>query len=378
MDDPAPLVVIVAGGPFDGVRSSARAVADALSPYVQVLYVDPARSSLRGRTGQRRSPIAKPQLETNGSVHHLTPMMMPAHTRRGVRRVVRRQVLLAINEAISSIGTAPTAVLQESLQLPLLGELDEPWSVVWATDAFVEGAELMGMDRAAVDRFEEEAALVADLAIVVSPIIAKGWEQRGVPSVVIPNGVDLFPEGDMPVRDQGRAPTAVVSGTLSHRIDMELLAGVADSGVDIILVGPASFRGKTAEFDQLTSRTNVEWTGLLPHDQLPGIYRRADVGLVPYTLSPFNLASFPLKALEYLAAGLPVVSTDLPSIRHLASPDIAIATDAASFSHATHQASTDRDDRDLIRRRKEFAGQHSWDEVARQILRSIGLGHRTG
>jgi hypothetical protein len=37
-----------------------------------------------------------------------------------------------------------------------------------------------------------------------------------------------------------------------------------------------------------------------------------DVGLTPYADTPFNQASFPLKTLEYLSAGLPVVSTDLP------------------------------------------------------------------
>ena len=57
-----------------------------------------------------------------------------------------------------------------------------------------------------------------------------------------------------------------------------------------------------------------------------------DVGLVPYGMSEFNRWSFPMKALEYLSAGLPVVSTSLPAMQWLDTPFIALADTPEAFA----------------------------------------------
>jgi len=54
----------------------------------------------------------------------------------------------------------------------------------------------------------------------------------------------------------------------------------------------------------------VRWVGPQPYGALPGYLRLMDVGVVPYRDSAFNRGSFPLKTLEYLAAGRGVVATD--------------------------------------------------------------------
>ena len=63
--------------------------------------------------------------------------------------------------------------------------------------------------------------------------------------------------------------------------------------------------------------------------ELPSYLRVIDVGLTPYSQSDFNRASFPLKTLEYLAAGRPVVASDLPANRWLDTSHVSIAADAA-------------------------------------------------
>ena len=70
-------------------------------------------------------------------------------------------------------------------------------------------------------------------------------------------------------------------------------------------------------FAALTARPNVSYAGRVPQEAVPSYLAAADIGITPYTASPFNRASFPLKTLEYLGAGLPVVSTDLPGARWL-------------------------------------------------------------
>src|SRR5262249_60607279 len=65
------------------------------------------------------------------------------------------------------------------------------------------------------------------------------------------------------------------------------------------------------------SRPNAHYAGRAPASEVPPYLAAMDVGLTPYADTQFNQASFPLKTLEYLSAGLPVVSTDLPGARWL-------------------------------------------------------------
>jgi teichuronic acid biosynthesis glycosyltransferase TuaH len=71
----------------------------------------------------------------------------------------------------------------------------------------------------------------------------------------------------------------------------------------------------------------VRYTGRVPPADVPGYLAAIDIGITPYTSSEFNRASFPLKTLEYLAAGRPVVSSDLPGARWL-HDDLAAADQA--------------------------------------------------
>jgi glycosyltransferase involved in cell wall biosynthesis len=54
---------------------------------------------------------------------------------------------------------------------------------------------------------------------------------------------------------------------------------------------------------------------------LPDYLRGFDVALLPCPLNDYTRSMFPMKFFEYLAAGVPVVATDLPALceyRHLA------------------------------------------------------------
>src|SRR5208283_3159702 len=103
-----------------------------------------------------------------------------------------------------------------------------------------------------------------------------------------------------------------------------LLEAVADTGQSLLLIGPRHPRFAVAAMDPLLARANVHWVGPQAFEDLPKYLSVVDVGLVPYVDSAFNRGSFPLKTLEYLAAGIPVVATDLPAIRWLNCPDIRV------------------------------------------------------
>ena len=102
----------------------------------------------------------------------------------------------------------------------------------------------------------------------------------------------------------------------------------------------------------------VHWVGELPRDQLAPFMRVLDVGLTPYRDSMFNRRSYPLKTLEYLAAGVPVVTTDVASLSGLDERYVSAADSTAAFSERVEEiAKADRRPSD-IRRSVETEG---WD-----------------
>jgi len=67
--------------------------------------------------------------------------------------------------------------------------------------------------------------------------------------------------------------------------------------------------------DQSKLQRRVTFVGWVPFDQLPSYLRSSDIGLVPLLPIPKFYKNIPTKQFEYMAAGLPVVGSDLPPIR---------------------------------------------------------------
>ena len=117
-----------------------------------------------------------------------------------------------------------------------------------------------------------------------------------------------------------------VVGHLTDRIDISLLEAVVDSGLSLLMVGPRDPRWEPERFERLIASPHVQWVGLKPFAALPGYLRLIDVGITPYQDTAFNRASFPLKTLEYLAAGRGAVSSDLPATRWLQTDLVQVAS----------------------------------------------------
>jgi teichuronic acid biosynthesis glycosyltransferase TuaH len=143
--------------------------------------------------------------------------------------------------------------------------------------------------------------------------------------------------------------------------------------MSLLLVGPLvqAFEGK--RFTALRSRPNVVWVGEKTFDDLPSYLRVIDVGLTPYAQSDFNRASFPLKTLEYLAAGRGVVSTPLPSVDALGTDWISSAGDARDFAAAALSVAAIDRSPEVLAARRAVAAQHSWRSRAELMLELLGL-----
>jgi glycosyltransferase involved in cell wall biosynthesis len=100
-------------------------------------------------------------------------------------------------------------------------------------------------------------------------------------------------------------------GLDEYVVDIKLLLDVAEDlpDVQLVLVGDAN-----CSMDALTARSNVHWLGYCSYARVPALGRGFDVALMPWLDNEWIRFANPIKLKEYLALGLPVVTTDYPEV----------------------------------------------------------------
>ncbi len=186
---------------------------------------------------------------------------------------------------------------------------------------------------------ERERALIARADLVFTGGHSLWEAKRSLhPSVhLFPSSVDLAHFGA--ARRKQPEPSAassiphprlVYAGVIDERIDMALLSRLAAADVgELVLIGPVA---KIDEAD-VPAGPRVHRLGMQPYDQLPALFAHCDVALMPFALNAATRFISPTKTPEYLAAGLPVVSTAVSDVvRGYGDLDmVSIAADADAF-----------------------------------------------
>jgi glycosyltransferase involved in cell wall biosynthesis len=116
----------------------------------------------------------------------------------------------------------------------------------------------------------------------------------------------------------------------------------------------------------------IELRGHMPQRELKTLYAAADVLLMPFPFTEhFAYYMSPLKLFEYLMSGVPMIVTDLPSVREIVdeqSAFIAKPGDAASLAACIREAMDYPDEAQTkAAAAQRIAGQYTWEERARRI-----------
>jgi glycosyltransferase involved in cell wall biosynthesis len=174
-------------------------------------------------------------------------------------------------------------------------------------------------------------------------------------------------------------PVAGYVGVVDERLDLVLLAEMAAELPEwtVRLVGPVA----KIEQHLLPRGTNVEHLGQRPYAELPEVMAGFDVALMPFALNEATRAISPTKTLEYLAAGLPVVSTRVPDVVADYADVVHLADDGRSFAAACRTLLTsDPSERD--RRARPLQQRQEWDAIvagmAALLDEAVGAGRSGG
>jgi glycosyltransferase involved in cell wall biosynthesis len=231
-------------------------------------------------------------------------------------------------------------------------------------------------------RAEETHVLrVVDQVIVHSTGLLERKGHVNPHTACIPNGVDF--EAFSQLRPEPADMTSIPHprigyvGVVKKQLDMDLILELARRHADssFVLVGPIMHAGAIGDaLQQLRRLPNVFFLGNKNVRDLPAYTQHLDVGLLCYRVNDYTNCIYPLKLHEYLAAGLPVVSSPIRSVWEHASV-VTIARDADEWSRAieTSLAPDVRSSVSLTYRRN-VARRHDWNAIAAQIRELILAG----
>lgn len=274
-----------------------------------------------------------------------------------------------INEAIMKLSMHDV-VSFNSFQ-PFLGRWwklkNQTFSVYYCYDDFVNVPYFKGFAA------ETERIFISstDLLIVTSDELKNRKRQEGIPTEVVYNGVhfDSFNRHAKPINKTGNKQSVVgYTGSIDDRIDIDLLEPVVKSLPQVCF----QFIGKVSDkeiYNRLSRYANTSFLPPVASDQIPQLMCEMHAGIIPYKRNALTSAIYPLKANEYLAAGLPVVMTPFASIGE-ADNVVYRACTYEEFTKSICQA-LEENDPALQQKRINIARKADWATRAQQLIAII-------
>ncbi|WP_457580165.1 UDP-galactopyranose mutase [Ensifer canadensis] len=127
-------------------------------------------------------------------------------------------------------------------------------------------------------------------------------------------------------------------GVIDERLDLDLIKALADRRPcwSIVLIGPVA----KIKDEDLPRAPNIHYLGQKHYAELPAHFSRWDVALMPFALNDATRFISPTKTPEYLAAGLPVVTTPIVDVvrQYDDINGVFFASDASAFVEACEAA----------------------------------------
>ena len=282
-------------------------------------------------------------------------------TESAADRVLEALVDLDTTQSLSGAWV----MVQLPFWLPLAERIRERWRGRILFDCVDDFSSFQ--DHGDVRDAERRLARTSDLVSVSADALAEKLDPHARHLVIVRNGCE--PQHFLPAASsglRGERPVIGYFGGIHEWFDASLVEALAASRTDwdFWLVGDTY----NAELGGLREAPNVRFLGEVAYSALPRISSVFSAGIIPFRISPLTVAANPVKAYEMLAAGLPVVGTDLPELRRLA-PWIRTATDAAGFARALEQALAEGPE--MTAGRLAFAAGESWNSRFQELVRAM-------
>lgn len=229
-----------------------------------------------------------------------------------------------------------------------------------------------GFENNATCVLQAEAAIIGDADLV---IVTSSWleqeiapKARAIATIRNAGEYDFFSTVPATVfRDSGNRQIVGYYGAIAEWFDLELIKdlAVALPEVLVLLVGSDTCDAAAA----LSDLPNVQFTGEVPYANLPYYLHAFEVALLPFKVIPLTLATNPVKVYEYLAAGKPVVTVDLPEMVQF--EGLVNVSTSAGFAGAVARQLAAEVEPSQIAARRTFAAGQTWGHRAASLVDAL-------
>jgi glycosyltransferase involved in cell wall biosynthesis len=164
-----------------------------------------------------------------------------------------------------------------------------------------------------------------------------------------------------PELDRVSHPIAGFIGNITaYKLDFDLLEAAAEQNSlwAFVFIGPVGRGDPSTNIAKLAAHKNIIFLGPRPYGELASYVKSFDACLIPFRLSDSTRGTLPMKFFEYLAAGKPVIATDLPALAEFHDSFYAVR-DVREFSAALAQALAEHAAQ--AEERVSVARKYSWE-----------------
>jgi len=297
----------------------------------RVLYIESlglrrpsARARDLSRIGRRlRRALAAPRPVRPG-LWVWSPLVLPLQRYAPVRTLNRHVLQAALQQCTRRLGFGPSLLWTYNPMTTRLLDTEPFVTVVY--HCVDDIAAQPGMPADVLAGAEKELLRAARVVFATAPNLAETRGRWNTNTHYLPNVADyahfsraLDPALAVP-DDLSRIPRprlGFVGAISGYKVDFELLRHVAESRPDwsLVLLGQVGEGDPWTDPRMLEGLPNLHLLGPRPYASLPACLKAMDVALLPSPANEYTASMFPMKFFEYLAAGCPVVSTDLPALR---------------------------------------------------------------
>jgi glycosyltransferase involved in cell wall biosynthesis len=271
------------------------------------------------------------QVEEN--LYVFSPVMIPFYHSRTLRKVNQWLLAAMLRRKLKELGfTRPITWTFAPSSADVVGRLGETKVIYHCVDEF---AAFSDAPQAAIQQMEETLLKKADLVIVSANTLRESKRKLNRNTHLVRHGVDyhhfkkaLDPALAIPADVAHlKGPIVGFHGLIADWVDLALIRKMALEHPEwsVVILGSSQ-----TDLSPISGLKNVHLLGKRPYETLPAYCKAFDVAILPFVVNTLTCFANPLKLREYLAAGLPVVSSDLPEVRSLGG-DIRIAADHTEF-----------------------------------------------
>ncbi len=254
--------------------------------------------------------------------------------RRRLENVVKLEEPNVIHAHAPILVGYPALSVGRDFGIPVVYELRDLWENASVDHGkFGSASPLLKLARYAETRLMRKVDAVVAICESLRDEVAERVDR---PIFVAPNGVDaeLFrpkkPSADALKRyNEQERPLIVYLGSFQPYEGIEVLIRAVPQiakeipDVKVLVVGDGPSCGVLKDLAQSEGAgSHLEFAGRVPHELVSDIYSIADLIVYPRLSTQTTRLTTPLKVLEAMAMGRPVLASDLPPIRELINPDV--------------------------------------------------------